>query len=552
MANFMTGFMQGYDFVDGKKRLDRNESRLDADRARALTREQKQDGRADELWNRQTKALDDQNEARGLQAEAYNLDTILEGVKKGDQSSILKAQELASSDTRIQAFNQNLQDPQALDQTLADIDILESGFKGKANKKDVIDSTNRVLGPWLNYGDGGENKRVVDIFPSQSGQGFYVELEMEENGKTKRAPLTNGRSAKDTEIKEIPADQLVQALMLIKQEVNTRRVALGDSAPVQARTAAQERALTRGDKVEDRNATHQLAVDLENIKQRNRVTIEGMKKEAEANGIGTKEFNTALNSLEGLLKKRVQILVGSDEFGNVMPQENIDKALAEIDSAIADREGYLTSIAPGLWEKYRPQLQDGNPEPVPGPTTLDDIFGAGASPAQEAAPAQMPQTPPPMPGSQPVGQGQGAFPNVAPQVVGQGGSLSPRVEAQVQPQSLTRERPALPINAPKNAQQQGPTDMRSPIARGLDNAKVTDPVEQKVAQVRQTPPPIGGQPMPETQEVMRFYEWTQERGVRPNVESLLAYVAENPENSQQILALFGVDGSVRGDNYAGR
>lgn len=439
MTNFMTGFMQGYDFVDEKKRLDRNEARFEEDRTRALTRQQRMDERSDDLWKRQTKALDDQESLRGLQSEAYEIDTLLERVMAGDQVAQQQAQELAAGDTRIQAFNQMLQDPQALEQTALDLDVLEAGFKGQAQSKgQILEAANRVLAPYINYGDGGENKRIVDILPSQSGKGFYVELEMEENGKTKRAPLTGpNRSAKDTEVKEIPADKLAQALMAIKRDINSRRVALGDQAPLQARTATEQYRLTRADKAEDRAAAHQLAVELENIKQGNRVLIEGMKRDAEASGIGTKEFNTALNSLEGLLKKRVQILVGSDEFGNVMPQENIDKALKEIDFAIADRERYLTSIAPGLWEKYRPQLQDGGQRgPTPGQRpALDDIFGGGAQQQpQGAVPAQVSQNPsnqiprnaPPAPGTT-AGQGQ-QQPPVDPWGEGRADLLTPSLK----------------------------------------------------------------------------------------------------------------------------
>lgn len=411
MTNIMTGFMQGYDFVDGKKRLDRNEARFDADRTIALTRQQRMDERSDDLWKRQTKALDDQESLRGLQSEAYEIDTLLERVMAGDQVAQQQAQELAAGETRIQAFNQMLQDPQVLEQTALDLDVLEAGFKGQAQSKgQILEAANRVLAPYINYGDGGENKRIVDILPSKSGKGFYVELEMEENGKTKRAPLTGpNRSADDTEVKEIPADQLAQALMAIKRDINSRRVALGDQAPLQARAEAQQYRLTRADTVEDRNAKHQLAVELENIRMANRVALEGMKREAEASGIGTREFNTALNSLEGLLKKRTQILYGSDGFGGSVAQENIDKALKEVDAAIADRERYLRAIAPDLWDKYRPQLRDGEQRgSVPGErVSLEDIFFGGGAQQQPqgAAPAQIPQNAPPAPGTT-VGQGQ--------------------------------------------------------------------------------------------------------------------------------------------------
>ena len=392
--NYMKDFMQGYDWVDQNKRQDKVQAQRDEDRMRRLSREEKADTRMDELYQRQIQALDDAEEQKGLLADSYKVDTILDGLRRGDETAIIQAQELAANDPRIMKYMMKLQTPEGLQQAEEDVNIIEGAFKGeKVGKQKALDAANRVMEPWINSGEGGENKRLIDLYPAPSGNGFVAELEFERDGKTHREPLTSNRgSGKDETVKEIPADKLLLALNMLKQDINQRRVQLGDTGPIQARAAGQKRALDREEKYNELDYRQQHKIELENLKQRNKAALEGLKNEATGSGVDGKEFRQHLSDLESLYGRKASIQRGYDPLtGEVIPQENIDQALATVQTAINDRERYVQSIAPQLWEKYRPAMQDTVPQPQQGDgrPPIQAIFGGGQ--AQGGQPQQQAQ-----------------------------------------------------------------------------------------------------------------------------------------------------------------
>lgn len=392
--NYMKDFMQGYDWVDQNKRQDKVQAQRDEDRMRRLSRQEKADKRRDELYQRQTQALDDAEKQKGLVADSYKVDTILDGLRQGDKTAIIQAQEFAANDPRVMKYMMKLQTPEGLQQAEEDISIVEGAFRGeKVGKEATMEATQRLLEPWIDFGEGGENKRLADVYPSPSGKGFLAELEFERDGKTVREPLTTNRgSGKDEQVKEIPADKLMQALNLLKQDINYRRVNLGDTAPVQARAAGQKRALDRKEKYNELDYRQQHKIELENLKMRNKAALEGLKNEATGSGVDGKEFRQHLSDLESLYGRKASIQRGYDPLtGEVIPQENIDQALATVQTAINDRERYVQSFAPQLWEKYRPQIQDSAPQPQQGDgrPPMQAIFGGGQ--AQGGQPQQQAQ-----------------------------------------------------------------------------------------------------------------------------------------------------------------
>ena len=236
MGNFMTGFMQGYDFVDRNKRLNRAERIQDKDRLLTRERQTIQDQRANETWARQQQQWADADKAKQMQGAAYLVDDqdFMNKVLSGDQAAQDTLLQTAGNDPRIKSFLSNLSTKEGLDSASQDINTLEAGFSGKASKAQVIEAANRVLKPFLDYGDGGKNKRINDIFPSQDGQGFHLDLAMEdEKGNTIFKPMTGpNRSASDNEVKTVPAAKMAQAIGMIKAYINAQRVALGDTGPL--------------------------------------------------------------------------------------------------------------------------------------------------------------------------------------------------------------------------------------------------------------------------------------------------------------------------------
>jgi len=67
-----------------------------------------------------------------------------------------------------------------------------------------------------------------------------------------------------------------------------------------------------------------------------------------------KEFRQHTGKLESLYRSKASIQKGYDPItGDIIPQTQIVAALATIDSAIADAEGYVQSVYPDQWKLYR-------------------------------------------------------------------------------------------------------------------------------------------------------------------------------------------------------
>jgi len=99
----------------------------------------------------------------------------------------------------------------------------------------AIDSANVLLADYINQGQGGTEKRIKEVLPSQSGRGFYLDLEMkDEKGSFKTAPMTRGRGTADADpVSEVDGAEMMQALGLLKKSIEARLVALGDNSPLE-------------------------------------------------------------------------------------------------------------------------------------------------------------------------------------------------------------------------------------------------------------------------------------------------------------------------------
>lgn len=96
----------------------------------------------------------------------------------------------------------------------ADVETAGKVFTGELNSNapEAIDAVNRVFGPEIQKGGGGQ-KRIVQVMPGRTDGTVVFELEVTgEDGKKYHAPMTKNRgtaSDADDEILEVPIEKLV-------------------------------------------------------------------------------------------------------------------------------------------------------------------------------------------------------------------------------------------------------------------------------------------------------------------------------------------------------
>lgn len=557
MANFMSGFMRGYDFVDKHKRLTREEERLEQERERNKVLQ----GRQDELWQRQQQGFADQDKLKKLSSEDYALGTLMQRIKAGDQAAIQEAQ----NNPQIQGYMQQFNTPEKLDQMEADIVTMENAFQGKATKADAIGAANRFLKPFLNYGDGGENKRIADIFPSQSGQGLYAELEMEENGKTKRAPLTTNRSASDQEVKEIPMQPLIQAISFAKQQLAAQRIALGDSYPIQERNSERQRELTRQDKREATDYEHKKS--LERLAEKYRLDSELLKTRASAGAGGGKAASTRTKLTSEHYKQFNDVLM-KDMIRRYGLKKDDFVVVDDMGNQRIDEDRFYSSLpkeGQSAWMSARRFgenfMSDGGYDPVNAAiTALNAVYkqstttgqgGRSFSDVDAKDPAMVEAAE-----SYLFSIKDEADRGKALMLMGeQNPELIKALDAKAQALRKTTgngdsnnkpENYVPPLTAPKGARSGGdikPSNLTRLYRLGKNEPpeiSSSDPVAQRVYTLT-TMPKAPGMSQQQYEQLVAvigtFNAWAKANGMQPGQVALEAYAKENPEQAQMVAAL---------------
>lgn len=227
------GFMRGYQFVDNVKQRQRNnerQDRLDQERSDyrdwQMNRAEERDAANAEHRQWQRDSTDDMNQLRaeqiGLQMDLSRNAEGRAQRQEGRQQQAFDAQQKRIMGQEVfaslangaplteehQAFiESNPQfDPRKFYDTRfhSSLDRLTGILEDKnidedelttLNRPDFLDDVNRVYRDVINKGEGG-NKRISRIYPSDDPGKVFFELEVTgEDGKTYRAPVTEGRDS---------------------------------------------------------------------------------------------------------------------------------------------------------------------------------------------------------------------------------------------------------------------------------------------------------------------------------------------------------------------
>lgn len=252
--NVMTGFMQGYQWADDMQRRqvqDERQAKLDQQAAEDRTRRL---GMEDEVMGRQRKEWDDKDSVKRFSSILYKLDEGGLGALTDEDRQAAEAVIDPQTKATLARLTKTPDDAKA---ALGHIDQVFSAMSGQGGDyRGAIDSANVLLADYINQGQGGTEKRIKDVLPSQGGRGFYLDLEMkDEKGNFKTAPMTKGRGTADTDpVSEVDGAEMMQALGLLKKSIEARLVELGDNSPLErkrekekakAEVAAEERKFKR-------------------------------------------------------------------------------------------------------------------------------------------------------------------------------------------------------------------------------------------------------------------------------------------------------------------
>lgn len=379
----MDGFQQGYAFADGVRRLNREDKRraeMDAmaqeDRQRQVAREEKDAAFQDEARGRQKQQWANEDELKRLQAIQMQIGDG-EGIFSLSPEDQQFLQEKVGNSPEMQALWGQYQTPESIDQGIADADNILGAFEGTKGRDEAVESANRLLSPWINRGEGGQ-KRIADVLPSQSGKGFYLELEVTgQDGKPYRAPMTSKRgTAPDEAVKEVSASKLLAGVSALKRALEAKRVSLGDTAPMAARqeAAKDERALSRFKTEKD----YEHGLKLKEIEEKKKAEVAVVKSRGR-NGV-------ALPAEAALAEWMVAEKVAKDApaawklIRGGSPQQlavTIAKAMYEsrpISAMDEPFEAYLTQAQAAMQRMGQAQAgqpQEGQPSERP---SLDDLF----------------------------------------------------------------------------------------------------------------------------------------------------------------------------------
>jgi hypothetical protein len=252
--NVMTGFMQGYQWADDMQRRqlqDERQAKLDTQAQQDRTR---RIGMEDEVLGRQRKEWDDKDKIRDFSQLLYKVEEGGIGALSDDDLELARS---VTDPLMGNTLNRLTKTPDDAKAALGHIDQVFSAMSGQGGDyRGAIDSANVLLADYINQGQGGTEKRIKDVLPSQGGRGFYLDLEMkDEKGNFKTAPMTKGRGTADTDpVSEVDGAEMMQALGLLKKSIEARLVALGDNSPLErkrekekakAEVAAEERKFKR-------------------------------------------------------------------------------------------------------------------------------------------------------------------------------------------------------------------------------------------------------------------------------------------------------------------
>ena len=236
----------------------------------------------------------------------------------------------------------------------------------------LYDAANRFYSKSLNEGYG-KNKMLDRIVPTEDGQGWMVNLKVEDEltGDKYDAPLTMNRSNdKNDPVRVFTPDDLAQwrreaqryAASLPEEERNKIMsqidedvdLMLGDSTRRDNRIATEREnaiyARDRKDALQDRNLDQSHDLDLEGIKHNNKLEITRLEQE----GKNQRALLKAGAKGAGLSFNGIPYNLPSDKYN---PQTSESAITRQINGKFANDEGNLMGVSPDNYAKLSLQNQ---------------------------------------------------------------------------------------------------------------------------------------------------------------------------------------------------
>lgn len=178
-----------------------------AGQQQAAARMQREDQRFDMQQQQFSRQIDQQDKAQQQKQDAL--------IAKSAYAKIAAGGDLDEND--LQVFKRNpWMDPRHVlsPQMKSDVDTAGRVFAGdlNSNAPEALDAVNRVFGPDIQKGGGGQ-KKIVQVLPGQTKGTVVFELEVTgEDGQKYNAPMTKNRGTTtdgDEDVLEVPIEKLV-------------------------------------------------------------------------------------------------------------------------------------------------------------------------------------------------------------------------------------------------------------------------------------------------------------------------------------------------------
>jgi hypothetical protein len=200
MAGAFEGFQQGFGMANSFIQQQNQNKRADA-----------ADARQQQMADRQETEYNEAVKERTLAKDKQDIATFYSAWGNGIEAEVTPELD--------EAFKRNpMADPRHLLSPKVEkaVDYFDTLAKGDGDlySEKSVEHVNDFFAPRINRGDGGE-KRVAGIFPGQKPGTFSFELEVDQDGQKRMAPMTvnRGLDGHDDEVAQYTAEQAIAPVM---------------------------------------------------------------------------------------------------------------------------------------------------------------------------------------------------------------------------------------------------------------------------------------------------------------------------------------------------
>jgi len=251
---------------------------------------------------------------------------------------------------RTELYNRQIE---TLDRTesnrkkLTNLNVIQYGFERGQFNQDWLNAVNTEYAPVINRGTPeGSTKRIIGAHPTKDGKGFVPRLQVTRpDGTSYEAPMTTGRGPNDAGVQVIPMDDFFTDLLnrrnSARDALQLARIQTGDNTPINdarnAKLAASKN--SRADYVREDKQRHGLGLLTHEYGLK--ANLQGVKNKAK-NGKGSSNLRMAQKDARSQLAQSMSgKLDASGNWG--VPEGNSEKYWKL--SALTDK---ITSSVPGI------------------------------------------------------------------------------------------------------------------------------------------------------------------------------------------------------------